>query len=218
MPALLELFAGTQSISRVARRLGWDCVSLDICPRHSPDICMSVLEFDEIAYPREAFSLIWASCPCESYSSARTSAKLDRDAAMRFGDELVAKTLRIIAHFNEAEWCVENPAPSRLWKRPVASDLVKQSQVTSYCAFGSRYRKNTRIACSKPLSLPTCKGRGECSAMVGSRHLEHAQKGGGGVNNVYHTLDQLHTIPPALVDLILSQLGIPTAPQADDVS
>ena len=128
---------------------------------------------------------------------------------MRLGDELVARTLRIIAYFHEAEWCVENPALSRLWKRPIASEVLKTSAVTSYCSFGYLYRKNTRIACSKPLSLPKCEGRGKCHAMVGSMHLEHGQKGGGGVTNAYHTLDQLHSIPPGLIHLILSQLPLP---------
>ena len=209
MPICLELFSGTQSFSTVARSQGWETVTLDICPRHAPDLCMSILDFDESAWPRDQFQFLWASVPCESYSSARTVAKLGREDAMRLGDELVAKTLRIIAHFHEAEWCVENPMLSRLWTRPVASELVKKSYVTSYCSFGYKYRKSTRIACSKPLSLPKCKGRGKCQAMVGSRHLEHAQKGGGGVTNAYHSLDQLHSIPPALVQLILSQLFHP---------
>ena len=38
---LLELFSGTKSVSKVARILGWETVSLDICPRHSPDLCMA---------------------------------------------------------------------------------------------------------------------------------------------------------------------------------
>jgi hypothetical protein len=31
--------------------------------------------------------------------------------------------------------------------------------------------------------------------MVGSRHRQHAQKGGGGAENVFHTRDELHRIP-----------------------
>ncbi len=33
---------------------------------------------------------------------------------------------------------------------------------------------------------------------VGSRHLEHAQKGGGGTTNAFHTRDELHRIPDGL--------------------
>ena len=97
MPRALELFSGTQSVSRVARTLGWETVSLDICPRHSPDLCMDIMSFDQSQYDRTHFDLIWASCPCEAYSSARTVAKIPRVEAMASSDELVAKTLQIIA-------------------------------------------------------------------------------------------------------------------------
>ena len=205
---VLELFSGTMSVSKVCREHSYETISLDLDPTHSPDLLMDILEFDETQRPRDHFQFLWASVPCESYSPARTVAKLERESAMRQGDELVAKTLKIIEWFHEAEWCVENPTPSRLWIRPVASDLAKQSWLTSYCAFGYRYRKNTRIACSTPLSLPRCERRGKCHATVGSRHLEHTQKGGWGVTNSYHTLDQLHSIPPGLIELILG-LHIP---------
>jgi hypothetical protein len=36
--------------------------------------------------------------------------------------------------------------------------------------------------------------------MVGSRHLAHAQKGGGGVTNAFHSRDELHRIPGELCD------------------
>ena len=140
---------------------------------------------------------------------------------MQRADALVGKTLRIVEWFHGAEWAVENPASSRLWKREVASELAKKSWVTSYCAFGYNYKKNTRISCSKPLTLPVCGGVGVCPAMIGSSHLEHAQQGhrgrhkehaqkaGGGTLNVYHTRNQLHSIPPGLIELILSQVFPP---------
>ena len=108
---LLELFSGTQSVSRVARRQGWECVSLDIDPTYSPDLCMSVLDFDEQAYPRDQFAMIWASPPCESYSSAniRYSTDPGHGATMAKADELVRKTKRIMDHFSSAAWVIENP-------------------------------------------------------------------------------------------------------------
>ena len=79
---LLELFSGTKSVSKVARDLGWESLSLDLCPRHSPDLCIDIMDFDEALYPKDYFDFIWASCPCEAYSSARTVAKIPRDEAM----------------------------------------------------------------------------------------------------------------------------------------
>ena len=200
MPALLELFAGTQSVSRVARRLGWDCVSLDICPRHSPDLCMSVLDFDETAYPRDAFDFIWASPPCEAFSVAKCrgrggGAEL-READMVVAEALVAKTKQILDHF-DAHYCVENPKGSRLWNREIGLQLRARSVLVSYCQYGYNYRKTTRIAASFPLSLPVCQGAGWCASMIGTKHLRHAQRGGGGAETgrTSHTMDELHSIP-----------------------
>ena len=126
-------------------------------------------------------------------------------------DELVAKTLQIISYFR-AHWCIENPANSLLWKREVARGLLENSVVTSYCCFpGHNYRKNTRIANSFGLTLPSCQGAGHCPAMVGKRHKEYAQRGcnikiKGSAERRSHTLDELHSIPKDLIEEIFRQL------------
>ena len=79
---LLELFSGMNNVSKVARTLGWETLSLDLCPRHAPDLCMNILDFDETKYPKTYFNCVWASCPCEAYSIARTVAKIPREEAM----------------------------------------------------------------------------------------------------------------------------------------
>ena len=213
MPRLLECFAGTQSVSRVARRQGWQCVSLDICPRHGPDICMSILDFDETAWPRDAFDFVWASPPCESYSVGKVrgrggDARL-READMASADALVSKTKRIIAWFHTAHYCIENPKGSRLWAREVARELRERSVLVSYCQYGYSYRKTTRLAVSFPVSLPVCPGAGKCAKMIGTKHLQHAQRGGGGAEaggRVWHSMDELHSIPEGLVQDLLDQL------------
>ncbi len=202
---VLELFSGTKSVGKVCQEMGFEVLSVDKCPRHNPDLLLDIRDFDEFRYPKDHFQFIWASPPCESYSQA-WSIKGDREEAMRSADDLVRKTLEIIQHFNQASWCIENPATSRLWMREVARGLAAQSTITSYCSFGMGYRKDTRISNSLGLVLPRCPGAGLCPAMVGSRHLEHAQKGGGGVTGKYHTLDQLHSIPRGLVEDILRQV------------
>ena len=192
-------------MARCARELGHTVLTLDISPKHGPDLCMSVLGFiPGITIPAFVPDFIWASPPCESYSLARSNVTKDeKEEAMRAADKLVAHTLRIIRFYN-CHFCIENPASSRLWKREVAMPL-KEYCITSYCSFGMRYRKNTRIASSFPLNLPRCPGAGLCPAMIGSIHKEWAQRGGGGVINKYHTQDELHSIPSELCRSVLAQ-------------
>ncbi len=217
---VLELFSGTKSVGKVAQEMGLEVVSVDIDPRHSPDIQLDIRDFDETQYPRDHFQFIWASPPCETYSNCRSNVKGDdevgrprREEAMRSADDLVRKTLVVIEYFDQASWCIENPATSRLWMREVARGLAAQSVITSYCSYGARYRKDTRISSSLGLMLDRCPGEGRCPAMVGSRHLERAQQGGGGVSNRRHTLDELHSIPRKLVEVILRQVVNATGPR-----
>ena len=42
--------------------------------------------------------------------------------------------------------------------------------------------------------------------MVGRLHREHSQRGGGGADNSYHTMDELHRIPPGLCEDVVNQV------------
>ncbi len=141
MVRALELFSGTGSVGKVLRAQGHETVSLDIDPRFGPDLCMNILDFDETAYPRDHFDAVWASCPCEAYSKARSNAIIPRDVVMTASDKLVVKTRQIIAYFTDALWIVENPATSLMWTREAAKGLGADSVVTSYCAFGFPYQQ-----------------------------------------------------------------------------
>ena len=193
---VLDLFAGTLSITKAFQEAGHDVDSLDLDARFHPTFCVNVLEWDYTLLPRGHYDFIWASCPCEMYSIARSTAT--RDLAL--ADSLVYRTLEIIEYFQPRCWCLENPERSLLWQRFKFEKTVK----TSYCSHGFPYRKNTTIAYSGgELNLPVCGGPGVCPSMAGKRHLAHAQKGGGGVMNTYHTTDELHRIPSRLCDALV---------------
>ena len=202
---ILELFAGTSSLAKAARERGHDVVTLDLCPKHSPTICVNILEWDHLAYAPDYFAYVHASCPCELYSRARTTGG---PRNLELADSLVKRTLEILEYFSSALWTIENPATSLLWQRPVAQPLLEQIAKTSYCRYGYPYRKHTWFANNFALKLrPQCDGT--CGQMKGRRHLQHAQRGGGGADRdaegkpVRHSLDQLHSIPPALCTDIL---------------
>ena len=97
---LLELFSGTKLVSKVARTLEWETVSLDTCPRHSPDLCMDIMDFDESQYPKDYFHFIWASPDCWAYSSARTNAK----KSLRRGDGSKRQARRKNARDHRVFW------------------------------------------------------------------------------------------------------------------
>ena len=171
-------------------------VTLDICPKHCPTICTDLLEWDpSTIFPPDHFNFIHASCPCEQYSRARTTGG---PRNLELADSLVKRTLEILEYFHSALWTVENPAGSLLWKRAVARPLLKQIAKTSYCRYGYPYRKNTWFANNFKLELrPRCDGT--CGQMVGQKHRQHAQRGGGGAEaSVRHSIDRLHSIPPEL--------------------
>jgi hypothetical protein len=193
---VLDLFSGTGSITKAFRSLGHEVDSLDLDPRFAPTFCANVLTWDFKALPRDRYAVVWASCPCEQYSIARSSAATPRDLAL--ADSLVRRTMEIIAWFQPRAWFMENPLGSLVWRRFDWPRVVQ----TSYCSYGFPYRKNTSIATNLRdfFLCDPCGGAGVCAQMVGTRHLEHAQKGGGGVSDVYHTRDHLHRIPAALCE------------------
>ena len=139
MPRLLELFAGTGSIGRAFREVGWDVVSLDIDPKTDATFHCDVRDFDFRRWPPGAFDALWASPPCTHYSRARTVAKTPRD--LEGADAVVAATLRAILHLRPKVWWIENPHTGLLKDRPLMRNLP--FLVTDYCAWGAPYRKRT---------------------------------------------------------------------------
>jgi len=67
---ILELFSGTESFSKVARKRGHETATVDIDNKFNPLICKdiedpSLLE-DLKKYPK--FDVIWSSPPCQKFS------------------------------------------------------------------------------------------------------------------------------------------------------
>ena len=124
------MYSGTGSISTAFRRAGHECDSLDLDARFEPAFCTNVLTWDYKALPRGHYDVIWASCPCEQYSIARSNARAPHDLAL--ADSLVLRTLEIIEWFQPRAYFIKNPTGSLLWAR-FAWPRVAQ---TSYCSYG----------------------------------------------------------------------------------
>jgi hypothetical protein len=171
---VLELFSGTHSVGKVCEEIGWNVVSVDmeLPATHQVDI----LNFDYTQYPKDFFSVVWASPPCVAYSHLQwgwlgrkkkdgtiyTLEKMEAD--MKFADELVKRSLEIIAYFQPELWCLENPQTGRLKEREFMRH--KPYYDVDYCKYSDwGYRKRTRIWTNKKDWTPlVCKN--DCDNMA----------------------------------------------------
>ena len=76
---ILELFAGTGSVGKVAKELNHTVISLD--RDMEADIKTDILDWDYKTYEPKTFDLIWASPPCTEYSVAKTTGVRDIEQA-----------------------------------------------------------------------------------------------------------------------------------------
>jgi len=86
---ILELFSGTQSVSKPAKKMGCDVISLDMDFRTKPDRVADILRWDYKAYQPGQFDLIWASPPCTEFSVAKTVGERDLEKADSKGKQLL---------------------------------------------------------------------------------------------------------------------------------
>ena len=209
MPRILELFSGTGSIGRAFRDRGWEVVSLDIDQKSRPTVCADILKWDyEKEYPKGYFDFVWGSPLCTYYSVAR-STKPSTEEELAYADSLVQKTLEIIKYYG-THWAFENPQTGRLKTRPFMLELGLPFRDVTYCKFGAKYRKQTRIWNSlgdhwQP--EPICRKGSRCEHYRDGMHPATAQKGpsrcaAGRRTGDDFTQNELYHIPNALCDEI----------------
>ena len=147
-------------MGRAFEALGWEVTSLDTDATTRPTICADIQEWDYRTYPPGHFDFIWASPVCTEFSRALTR----RPRRLTEGDGLVLKTIEIIGHLRPRWWAVENPRTGLLKSRPYMQALPYND--VSYCMYGFRYQKTTRIWNNLPWipSQPVCSKHGRCEA------------------------------------------------------
>jgi len=184
---VLELFSGTGSIGKCCKELGWDVVSVDneLPATHEIDI----MEFDYKQYPKDYFSIVWASPPCTFYSSLQNCwiGRKRKDGIVvskewieeqrKNSDLLIAKTLEIIEYFKPELWFMENPQRGQLKNRDVVEGLPYYDvSYCMYCDWG--YEKKTRIWTNKKdWNNLLCDKSGACGNMIESQHKTTADGG-----------------------------------------
>ena len=182
---ILELFAGSRSIGKVADRLAFDVYSSDIEQFGGIDYVTDIMDFDVTKIPFKP-DIIWASCPCTAFSVAAIGKNwtkvgddyIPKNPRAEFGLKLVQKTIEIIEHFNPTYFFIENPR-GMLRKMPIMADLPRQG--VTYCQYGDTRMKPTDIwtNSTKWIPRPMCKNGDPChvAAPRGSKTGTQGLKG-----------------------------------------
>jgi hypothetical protein len=182
---ILELFAGSRSIGKVADRLAFDVYSSDIEQFGGIDYVTDIMDFDPTKIPFKP-DIIWASCPCTAFSVAAIGKNwtkvgddyIPKNPRAEFGLKLVQKTLEIIDYFKPTYFFIENPR-GMLRKMPIMADLPRQG--VTYCQYGDTRMKPTDIWTNSTtwIPRPMCKNGDPChvSAPRGSKTGTQGLKG-----------------------------------------
>jgi len=179
---VLELFAGTASLSNAASRRGHVTFTSDYDPSFNTDYCVDVMEFDTSKVPF-APDFVWASPPCETFSVASIGKHWNRDNTPKTeeaeqGVGRVERTIDLIASLRPRYWIIENPR-GKLRKMLFMQGFTRHT--VTYCQYGDTRMKPTDLWTNIPdLKLkPVCKNGSPChvAAPRGSRTGTQGIKG-----------------------------------------
>jgi len=143
---VLELFAGSRSVGKVAEELGYNVFSVDINNFDNIDYVTDILEFDTNKVPFKP-DIIWASPPCTHFSVTQIGRNWYHDntpktEGAKLGIKLVKKTLEIIKLLKPKFYYIENPR-GKLRKLDIMKGLPRTT--VWYCRYGDSAAKPTDI-------------------------------------------------------------------------
>ena len=178
---LLELFKGTGSIGKAAKKMGLDVLSLDFDPIYTPDIETDILKWDYKAYHKKTGyvpDLIWASPPCNTFSplayplkERNTKTATPYSARAKEGTAILHRTIDIISYFKKLNphilFTMENPRG--MMRHDTEVKKLPHVDTTLYCLYNDvRYKPTDFFNNVGPdglnLKAPV---RGKCKDTIG---------------------------------------------------
>lgn len=176
---ILELFAGSQSFSKVAKELNHNTFTSDISQLDGIDYVIDIMNFDVNRVPF-LIDCIWASPDCSTWSKAAGNihfngkSLIPKTAKAAKGFDIIDKTIEIINYFlslnRDLKFYIENPE-GKMQKYLQAGTLfgrIPRLVVIDQCQYGREFQKTTHIFTNdiywKPKQrcpgLPICKHTG----------------------------------------------------------
>lgn len=170
---VLDLFAGTRSISKVFEKHGHETFSIDYDEVHENiDWYADILTVsaDDIIERFGKPDVIWASPDCTTFSVAAISHHRERldngllipktDKA-KMHDKLLEHTIKLIKDLDPKYYFIENPRGA-MRKAPIMQDLTRYT--VTYCQYGDTRMKPTDIWTNhpNPKFIPACKNGDPC--------------------------------------------------------
>lgn len=151
---VIEFFAGSRSLGKVAKRMGHQVFSTDIEPFGGIDYVVDIMDF---RYTKVPFvpDVLWFSPPCTGFSVAsipynwaynKRGVLLPISETAKVGIMLLDKTIRIINHYQRINpkliFWIENPR-GMMRKMPQLRRFKRHT--VSYCQYGDTRMKPTDL-------------------------------------------------------------------------
>ncbi len=152
----VELFAGTQSFSKIARELGHETYCVDNNDKFDNDLTCDLLnnseDFVRVMQKIHACDIVWMSPPCTTFSMAAGNTHWNEDRSPKTQNAVDGKKLlnmcKSIAEFciaNNKIFFIENPRARARWFLP-----VEWRKTAWYCQYGAMNAKPTDIWTNLP--------------------------------------------------------------------
>jgi len=148
---VLELFAGNCEVSNAFYHQEWDTASHDIDPNSSATIKGDILSLDPETLPFVP-DFIWASPPCETYSSEyhRSLNELDRSPVARLHNLIFMKMVQIFT------WAKQHPhliicieTSGNIHEMPLMKEFIRHfglyHVIIDYSAFEGNEKKSVQL-------------------------------------------------------------------------
>jgi len=141
---ILELFAGSRSIGKVADSLGHEVFSVDINYFNNIDLVIDILNLEKNMIPFIP-DMIWSSPPCTYFSVASIGVHWNEDHTPKtkkavLGLEILNKTIEIFTWYPNTIFYMENPR-GKMRKKVRGIDRA----TVTYCSYGAKTMKPTDI-------------------------------------------------------------------------